>query len=315
MEQKEDKSPKTGLKAITIALFLIIFFLLGFFLITKTPRYSLYQIGRSVKQRDYEKFVKYVDIDSLIDNLVNSSTSDVDTSNAGIFSSLIPSLMESAKTTMKSQIRTYLEDGTLINGPFGQFTTSEIVFKTKINKTGKTAEVTITADSEIKLSMHKTEGIWRLSSINNLNDIQSTEERTITDVKPNTEVTLSTIKVKVNTAKKLSSIADTIGDAETPDDKNDVYIRVNITVENISDADIYIDGQFFNLSDSEKNQYEMYSPSIFSTDQNSLYGETIKSGLKKTGNIYFIAPKSASGFILPLSHKDKAEDYLLQTGI
>jgi hypothetical protein len=61
---------KGNFKLLTLSVaLLVVFLVIGFYYFSGTPRYSLYKIGRAVKNRDSGEFHKYVDVDRIVDHV------------------------------------------------------------------------------------------------------------------------------------------------------------------------------------------------------------------------------------------------------
>lgn len=294
----------------------------GYFYLRSTPQFSIYQMGKAVQQRDYEKFKRYVDVDTVVDNVFAEAMKDVDVEDAGIFSSLVLSLAESAKETAKTSFKSSVESGEFGESYWDDISLANLLFKVKAERHGKISDITIKDNDAVSFSMRKEDGVWRIINVNNveklveLNDTENTDEdkREVIEKAIEEEAVLATIAVKVNKSEKLASLPSSWGDPTKPSSSENTFLRVNVTLRNLTEEDFYIGSDVFYLADSEQNQYEMYD-SLFSGDDNNLYYESVKPGLSKTGNIYFEVPKTATGFYLPFQHKDKPEDYQLKLGL
>jgi hypothetical protein len=64
------------LLTISVAL-LVVFLVIGFYYFSGTPRYSLYKIGRAVKNHDSGEFHKYVDVDRIVDHVAKYAIQQV----------------------------------------------------------------------------------------------------------------------------------------------------------------------------------------------------------------------------------------------
>ncbi|MBT8406279.1 MAG: DUF2939 domain-containing protein, partial [Deltaproteobacteria bacterium] len=74
MERKQEsirvEPQQSSFKFLTITVALLVVVLAGgFYYFTGTPRYSLYKLGRAVKNHDSAEFHKYVDVDRIVDHL------------------------------------------------------------------------------------------------------------------------------------------------------------------------------------------------------------------------------------------------------
>lgn len=285
-----------------------------------TPYYSLLQIRKATQQRDYPLFEKYVDVDSVIDNAFVDSMDDTNTEDAGMFAGLLSGLIESAKNTAKTEFRTAIEGGDSADSLYSEMTLINLLTKLEIEKHGKTADIILEIDSrKLSASMRNESGTWRIFKIDSLED--STVENEISDNVSNIiekglgeEVTLATITIKANKAEKLSELPSGFGDATKPSDENNVFLKLNLTIKNLSSEEMMVGSDMVIVADSQDNQYEMQSLYLLE-DSNQLYYESINPNLAKTGNVYFEIPKSSEGFYLPIIHRDTGDNYKILLGL
>ena len=115
-------------KLLTISVALLaVFLVIGFYYFTGTPRYSLYKIGRAVKNHDSGEFHKYVDVDRIVDHLakfaVEQIVADMESDQSTdawqidgqVFDKelvlmMVPKMMESLKPQIKQEITRLIED-------------------------------------------------------------------------------------------------------------------------------------------------------------------------------------------------------------
>jgi hypothetical protein len=111
---------------ITVAL-LVVVLACGFYYFTGTPRYSLYKLGRAVKNRDSAEFHKYMDVDRIVDHLATffveqfveemerdqSTTAwqiDGQVIDKEFAMMMVPKMMESMKPQIKQELTRLIED-------------------------------------------------------------------------------------------------------------------------------------------------------------------------------------------------------------
>ena len=99
----------------------------GFYYFSGTPRYSLYKIGRAVKNHDSGEFHKYVDVDRIADHLAKFAVEQiVEEMERGqstyawqidgqqfdkeLAMMMVPKLMESLKPQIKQEVTRLIED-------------------------------------------------------------------------------------------------------------------------------------------------------------------------------------------------------------
>jgi hypothetical protein len=111
---------------ITVAL-LVVVLASGFYYFTGTPRYSLYKLGRAVKNHDSAEFHKYVDVDRIVDHLAtfaveqfleemerdqsaNALQIDGQQFDRELAMMMVPKMMESLKPQIKQEVTRLVED-------------------------------------------------------------------------------------------------------------------------------------------------------------------------------------------------------------
>jgi hypothetical protein len=122
------KPEQSSFKFLTITVALLVAVLAGgFYYFTGTPRYSLYKIGRAVKNHDSGEFHKYVDVDRIVDHLAKFAVQKVvaeierDQSTEAwqkdgqqfdkeFALMMVPKMMESLKPQIKQEITKLIED-------------------------------------------------------------------------------------------------------------------------------------------------------------------------------------------------------------
>lgn len=320
MDSKKNHKPLIIIGGILIVILLSLFS--GYLYLRGTPQFSIYQMGKAVQQRDYNKFEKYVDVNTVVDNVFAEAMKDVDVEDAGIFSGLVLTMAETAKETAKTSFKSSVESGEFGESIWGDINLTNLMLKVKSERHGKISDITLRDDDTVSFSMRKEDGVWRIIDVNNMDKLvdldeeEKTEEskREVIEKALGEEAVLATIAVKVNKAEKLATLPSSWGDPTKPSSNENTFLKVNVTLRNLSEEDFYMGSDVFYLADSEQNQYEMYDD-LFSGDDNNLNYESVKPGLSKTGNVYFEIPKTAKGLYLPFQHKDKPEDYQMKLSL
>ncbi|OPY80030.1 MAG: hypothetical protein A4E65_01658 [Syntrophorhabdus sp. PtaU1.Bin153] len=96
---------------------IIVFLALGFLYIRETPHYSVYKLVLAVQRHDPDEAMKYVDVDSIVDNLStlligNNATDGIDAdpkrpSLKALIGKALPGMKESVKSSLRDAIATH----------------------------------------------------------------------------------------------------------------------------------------------------------------------------------------------------------------
>ena len=149
---------------------------------TTSPGYSLGQLAVAVERNDWDGVQKYVDLDSLIGQIIDvavSKTIETDTSGfgalaAGLAQSMKPTLIQQAKDSWRKSV----ESGSSSSG--GTSGNFRPVFAAKrvksVTRIGDEALVTVEVPSsgttyDVRLRMKRVDNFWRVTSIENLSDL------------------------------------------------------------------------------------------------------------------------------------------------
>jgi hypothetical protein len=156
---------------------------------SSTPQYSVIMLLRSVKSHDWEKFQKYVDVDSVSENLVDDAaeffTGKLEESGHGglIGKFLNKGLGEALKPQIKEKIKGSMKDFIESSSDRDSEKSAELRKKLLLNssikcleKEGKIAVVALNIKDEdkdvtVKLKMRQTESHWQLIQILNPEEI------------------------------------------------------------------------------------------------------------------------------------------------
>jgi hypothetical protein len=132
MERRQEsirvEPQQSSFKFLTISVALLVVVLAsGFYYFTGTPRYSLYKLGRAVKNHDSAEFHKYVDVDRIVDHLATFAAEkfleemerdqatdawqiDGQVIDKEYAMMIVPKMMESLKPQIKQEVTKFIED-------------------------------------------------------------------------------------------------------------------------------------------------------------------------------------------------------------
>jgi hypothetical protein len=148
-----------------------------------TPRYSLYQMGKAIKDHDSERFVTFLDIDKIVDGLVKSTVKEVEDNvsrqepsgsqskddkisqrGRDLVTTLMPQVAKALKPILRKQIQMAIEHIGRKNNvsPLGVCILSEV------EKKGEIAEVRVKAGKKktYHFTMERTpQRLWKVVNI------------------------------------------------------------------------------------------------------------------------------------------------------
>lgn len=142
----------------------------SFLYIRSTPRYSLYKLKNAISDKDAESALKYIDVDSIVDNLMKDlyaneppSSNRWEAMGRSIGQGMAMLMLPVLKENMKSQIKTSIvseDDKSKLVG------LRKNLWDIDIETSGKTAILTPKDNQSIKFKMTKTsDGYWRIVEI------------------------------------------------------------------------------------------------------------------------------------------------------
>jgi hypothetical protein len=154
-----------------IGAILLIIGIVGYVYATGTPQYSLYQFRKAVENHDADAAFKYLDTDSIVDNLANDLMKAEEAKTPkdgweamgqnfakGVIAMMLPGLKESMKGQFRTAITTPSEDKTAVKD-IGKGSLSDFEVKTE----GKMAIISRKDNKDVKFKMVKTsEGHWKI---------------------------------------------------------------------------------------------------------------------------------------------------------
>jgi hypothetical protein len=141
-----------------------------------TPQYTIYRIGSSLKNRDCETFLSYVDLDNILKQQVAESFSALfETSNADnplgkllgplgeVKITLIPGVQSGLAGLARQELEKYLKNPSNPTLPSAFLLLSVAQFNTRDDF----SLVTLYKDGDqLRMAMRKTAGTWRVIELN-----------------------------------------------------------------------------------------------------------------------------------------------------
>jgi len=172
--------PKVALIALVVLIVVVLPFWLA---IANSPQYAIYQINRSVENKDYQTFSKYVDVNEVVDNTINRTVTQAKadlntkdcTKNAGdcikdwAISSITPnSLSDEERAKNNELVKENITSGTYSSESFHLDNLWDDLKKAKpmMDQNG-IAHITLVNDKNQKLfvQMQKESGTWRVIDV------------------------------------------------------------------------------------------------------------------------------------------------------
>ena len=138
----------------------------GFFWVRETPRYSLYKFKRAILNHDADAALKYLAIDSIIENgLKQMPDSHAGGSKKNISKDIIvqnlPAIKQQLHEQLRSAIMSYNDQATL------EKLRKASVLGVRIRQKGDTAIVNVIGKDQTAFTMAKSkEGYWKITSLN-----------------------------------------------------------------------------------------------------------------------------------------------------
>jgi hypothetical protein len=149
---------------------------IGYIFTKDTPRYSLYWFKKAILEHDAESALKYLDTDSIVDNMVKDMSAEEDKKRASskdrsegsmknigkdIIMQNLPAIKAQLREQLKSAIISYNNKTALDN------LNKANVFGLRITMEGNTAMVKIRGKDKVAFMMAKSaEGHWRITAFN-----------------------------------------------------------------------------------------------------------------------------------------------------
>jgi hypothetical protein len=100
-------------KVYIAALAIIVFLAVGFFYVRSTPHYSLYMLKKAIEKHDPDEALKYIDIDSIVDNLGRNfiGKNEKDGSRKSSLKGMVFDALPGLKGSIRSSIRQAIASG------------------------------------------------------------------------------------------------------------------------------------------------------------------------------------------------------------
>jgi hypothetical protein len=166
-------------RLVTPVLILIAFIIalgIGYIFVKETPRYSLYWFKKAILEHDAESALKYLDTDSIVDNIVKDISTEEDNDKAqpkdksdgsmknigkDVIMQNLPAIKAQLREQLKSAIISYSNRAALDN------LNKASVFGLHITMEGNTALVKIRGKDTVAFKMAKSSGgRWRIVAFN-----------------------------------------------------------------------------------------------------------------------------------------------------
>ncbi len=160
---------------VTSCLLLVAICTAGFYWVRETPRYSLFWFKRAILQRDADSALKYIDLDSILDNMVNQMSDGaggqaVASGKSGrtlggiskdVVSQNLPSIKSQLREQLRSAILSYNDQAVL------EKLSKASVLGLRITTKDNLATVRVMGRDKIAFTMKKSsEGRWKIVSLN-----------------------------------------------------------------------------------------------------------------------------------------------------
>jgi hypothetical protein len=160
----------------SMSLVFIIVLGIGFLFVKETPRYSLYWFKKAILDRDAESALKYLDTDSIVDNMVkdmsrgddkaqvqskDSSNESMENIGKAVIMQNLPAIKSQLREQLKSAIVSYNDRTVLDNLNKASVLGIQIIME------GDMALVKIRGRDKVAFKMAKSpEGHWRIIAFN-----------------------------------------------------------------------------------------------------------------------------------------------------
>ncbi len=175
MEKTEPVSKNRLAITACICLALVILTVLAFFYFRSTPYYSLYMFKKAIVNRDAHDVLKYLDTDSILDNMAkdvfarmdkkepahNKFEEHIRAAGKDLATQLLPQLKAQMSESITNLLLSYNDDAL-----FGKLRKATI-FALSVTTQGNEAQIRQRGKDAVSFTMKKApEGHWRITSIN-----------------------------------------------------------------------------------------------------------------------------------------------------
>lgn len=185
-EGRPQRRNKRFLVFLSILFIVIIALGIGYIFIKETPRYSLYWFKKAILEHDAESALKYLDIDSIVDNMVKDMPGEEDKEKTQLkdrserpMKNIGRDVIMQNLPTIKTQLREQLKSAIISynNGTALDNLKKASVFGLHITMEGDIALVKIWGKDKVAFKMAKlSEGQWRIIAFN-LKDLMAPSGR------------------------------------------------------------------------------------------------------------------------------------------
>ena len=299
----------------------------GFYYFAGTPKYSLYQLKKAIGNHDSMTFNKYVDVDRVTGNLLDTASQSFDEEmkkednpfgefGNSLLQSMIPALKEKMKSEINKGIEEISEDK---DNKYAEIKIESVV------KEGKSAKVSLkNSDNEtIRLDMIQTpDRYWKIVGINfddfkkispdtlSEADAQNNDEKinqTIIDKNIGDEIELATMKFKINSADEKPSVKSSYGSAKSASEGSK-FIVINLTVTNNTKEGFDFDSDGIRLTDNQDRKFDPWDDTIGSID-NYLEMRELQPSIPQTGFMIYEVPNDANSYRMNIGKRGTNEVY------
>ncbi len=183
------KKNKIGIILIAFLVLIVGIIIGGFIYFRQTPQYSLYLMSKAVEKKDYNSFVKYFNVDAVVDDLLEKVVAEsnkqmeeqtgLDEAQKQVLQQQLEFTITQYKDQMKEQsraeIKKQVEGGSFYADFKGALLSSFL--NTKVTRKGNEADIVIIDkknNKSLPLKMRKKSGYWEVYKINS--DIQEIQK-------------------------------------------------------------------------------------------------------------------------------------------
>ncbi len=129
-----------------------------------SPRHSLGELRRALLNHDADGALKYVDVDSIVDHMMENSFHNLDVMGIPVGRAVASALMPPARAVIRKGVRAAIESDDEL-GYFSQIREASVWYLS-IKQDGNTAIVTPRGDDKMRFKMEQTnEGYWRITEL------------------------------------------------------------------------------------------------------------------------------------------------------
>lgn len=171
---------KLHLVAIAVPVGVVILGLGGWSYVQNTPQYSVYEIDKSIKDRDFSSFQKYVDMNTTYDNLAGDVTGNLKQTlsqkdctkienalNCALLQAIIkkaPQLSEQTKAKDIAEIKARIEGGNIYDNSFHVDNLAADMTQIKFTYNQGIATTTLYSDKygQLVVKLKMQNGVWRV---------------------------------------------------------------------------------------------------------------------------------------------------------